>query len=116
MDQAVHPQANPILEMFGSMKKEQEGTFAALKQDDLIWKQLGESIFYDLLNNYVDNLIQKLDDLEGDAMARGASSDEIVMRLAVKRLTKVNLQSLITKIERTTEQLRGGNPSRATLS
>lgn len=110
MDSAVHPQSNPILEIYGTLKKEQEGTFDELKAKDERWKEFGESIFHEMLTEYIDNLNDKMEDLEGQAFENGASSDEIVMRRAVIRLTKVNLKSIVAKIEQTTKQL--GRPTK----
>lgn len=106
-NQAVHPAGNPILEVFGKIKNEQNQTFEKLKEKDEDWKTFGQSPGYWLVKEYVQNLIARLDDLEGEAFEAGVSSDEIVMRRAVIRLTKANLLSLTNKVERTTESIRG---------
>lgn len=98
-DTAVPPQGNVILNIYGSLKKEEEGTFEALKQDDELWINFAKSPFYELVKDYIQRLNERLDDLEGAAFESGASSDEIVMRRAVARLTKLNMQSLINKVE-----------------
>lgn len=101
---AVAPTENLTVNIFGMLKKEQEKTFETLKEDDQLWKDFYNSSFFDLVDKYVDNLCESLDDLEGKAFETGASNEEIVMRRAVARLTKVNLKSLITKIEQTGKQ------------
>ena len=111
MENAVHPTGNPITDFFKVMKSEQEGTFDALKEKDEMWSQFGNSSFYGLVKDYIDRLIQKMDDLEGEAFEKGASSDEIVMRRAVVRLTKANLKSLTNKVDGTTRQLAGAGAS-----
>ena len=107
MESAIPPQSNPITDIFVKVKSEQEQIFNGLKEKDELWSQFGQSSFYGLVREYVDRLIQKLDDYEGEAFEKGASSDEIVLRRAVARLTKANLLSLTQKVERTTEQLAG---------
>ena len=107
MEGAIPPQANPITDIFVKVKSEQEQIFDGLKEKDELWSQFGQSSFYGLVKEYVDRLIQTLDDYEGEAFKNGASSDEIVLRRAVARLTKANLLSLTQKVERTTEQLAG---------
>lgn len=109
MDQAVHPEGNPILEIFGEIKNEQVKTFEKLKEKDEAWKRFGQSAEFGLVKEYIENLIQRMDDLEGEAFEKGVSSDEIVMRRAVIRLTKANLLSLVNKVERTTESV--GKPA-----
>lgn len=115
-NQAVHPTGNPILQIFSDLKSEQMTAFDALKEKDELWKKLAESPFLPLLKSYITNLVDHLDNLEGEAFANGASSDEIVMRRAVYRLTKANLFSIITKIEQTAEGVRGTAPARPTVS
>jgi hypothetical protein len=107
MEQAIPPSGNPILEIFGKIKNEQVKTFDALKEKDEDWKTFGMSPGYWLVKEYIDNLVTRMDDLEGEAFEAGVSSDEIVMRRAVIRLTKANLLSLTNKVERTTESIRG---------
>ncbi len=106
-EQAVHPAGNPILEVFGKIKNEQKLSFDLLKEKDEEWKNFGQSPGFWLVKEYIENLITRLDDLEGEAFEAGVSSDEIVMRRAVIRLTKANLLSLIQKVERTTDTIRG---------
>ncbi len=108
---AIHPTSNPILEIFGKIKNEQNKTFDALKEKDEDWKTFGVSPGYWLVKEYIENLITRLDDLEGEAFEAGVSSDEIVMRRAVIRLTKANLLSLVNKVERTTESIKGRGAS-----
>lgn len=108
---AIPPSGNPILEIFGKIRNEQVKTFDSLKEKDEEWKQFGQSEGYWLVKEYVEGLIDRLDDLEGEAFEAGVSSDEIVMRRAVIRLTKANLLSLTQKIERTTDTVRGAKGS-----
>ncbi len=106
-DQAVHPTGNPILEIYGKINDEQKKTFDSLKEKDQDWKDFGMSPGYWLVKEYIEHLIESLENLEGNAFEAGVSSDEIVIRRAVIRLTKANLLSLIQKVERTTESVRG---------
>ena len=101
---AVVPQDNMVINIFGILKKEEEGTIERLKQDDELWSLFYRSEYFEMIDKFINNLCIKLDDLEGDAFENGASNEEIVMRRAVARLTKVNLKSLITKIEQTGKQ------------
>jgi hypothetical protein len=107
MNQAVQPQALPILEIFGKMKAEQEVTIDSIMEKEELWSALGKSEFYHLIKDYVNSLVNSLDDLEGKALENGASLEEIGIRRVVNRLTRTNLLSLVTKIERTAEQFRG---------
>jgi len=104
LDSAVHPQDNVVINVYGSLKQEQEKTFEDLKEGDQRWKDLYESSYFEMIETFVKGLCEKMDDLEGEAFENGASNEEIVMRRAVARLTKVNLKSLITKIEQTGKQ------------
>lgn len=106
MNTAIPPQGNVILNIYGTLKKEEEGTFEALKADDELWNQFAQSPFYDLIKTYMDRLLERLDELEGAAFEANASSDEIVMRRAVARLTQLNFKSLVTKVDGTTKPIR----------
>lgn len=101
---AVTPQALPILEIFGKMKKEQDVTFDALKEKDEKWKEFGQSYFYPMVKDYIDGLNNALDELEAKAFESGASLEEIGLRRAVNRLVKANLLSLTAKVDGTTNQ------------
>jgi hypothetical protein len=101
---ALTPQALPIMQIFGNMKKEQETTFDALKEADIRWQEFGNSYFYGMIKEYIDNLNNALDELEARAFESGASLEEIGLRRAVNRLVKANLNSLTNKVNGTTRQ------------
>lgn len=103
-DQAVTPQALPILEIYGKMKKEQEVTFDALKEQDEKWKEFGTSSYYEMIKKYIDGLIAGFDELENTAFESGATLDEIGLRRVVNRLVKSALQSLTTKVNGSVRQ------------
>lgn len=100
---AIAPQ-DVVINIFGSLKKEQEKTFETLKEDDKLWKEFYGSSYYEMIEKYINSLCANLDSLEDQAWEVGASEKEIVMRRAVARLTRVNLKSLLTKIEQTGKQ------------
>lgn len=116
MNQAVHPQAFPIIEIYGKMKKEQEVTFDSLKEKDERWREFGNSSFYGLVKEYIDGLNNALDELEAKAFEAGASLEEIGLRRAVNRLVKANLASLVSKVDGTIRQSKSAQPDGATVS
>lgn len=100
-DDAVAPQDNVVINIYGKLKQEQGGTFEALQDKDKLWKEFANTSYFQMVKDYVESLCEKLDDLEGNAFESGASNEEIVMRRAVARLTKVNLRSLIARADGT---------------
>lgn len=115
---AVPPSTNPVVQIYGSLKKEQDQTFEDLKNKEEEWVNFYKSGFFFLVKEYIDNLLNSLENLEGQAWENGASSDEIVMRRAVMRLTKSNLLSLVNKVEqtRTVRSNTGGAKTESSLS
>ena len=74
---AVVPQDNMVINIYGILKKEEEGTAERLKQDDELWSLFYKSEYFEMIDKFINNLCSKLDDLEGDAFENGASNDEI---------------------------------------
>lgn len=114
MEYAIQPDAPSL--PFGKIAEDQKKLHQIIDPDDEKWSMLGEHPMYPLLKGYIQKLIDGLDDLEGKAFEAGASLQEIGLRRAVNRLTKANLQSIITKIEKTTDivnenrkRVTGGN-------
>ena len=98
---ALTPTDNVVINIYGDLKKQEEDTFKDLQDRDLLWKEFRGSSYYKLVEEYVDNLVDKLDGFEGEAFESGATNEEIVMRRAVVRLTKTNLKSLLAKADGT---------------
>lgn len=89
---------------FGKIRKEQESAYVKLQRDDeAFWTNLRLHGVYPRLKKYILDLCDSLDQLEEQALYQGASVEEIGVRRIVNRLTKSNLMSLVTKVERTTE-------------
>lgn len=105
IETAIAPNAMSVT--FKGIKQEQENLYKKLKQDDVdFWAELPKHGTYDKIKQYILNLIDGLDELEGKAFEAGASLEEIGLRRAVNRLTKSNLMSLITKVEKTVEAVK----------
>ena len=77
------------------------------KEDEQFWTNLKLHGVYPRLKKYITDLCSSLDALEDAAMGSGASVEEIGVRRIVNKLTKSNLMSLFTKVERTTEVIHG---------
>ncbi len=99
---------------FGKIKKEQESVYEKLqREDEAFWTNLRLHGVYPRLKKYILDLCNGIDQLEEGALDSGASVEEIGVRRIVNRLTRANLMSLVTKVERTTEVInarkQGGN-------
>lgn len=102
MEGAIPPSGMPTI--FKNIKEDQNKLFSKLKEEDeAFWAELPKHGTYEKIKDYILGLIEGLDDLEGKAFDNGASLEEIGLRRAVNRLTKANLMSLITKVEKTVE-------------
>lgn len=118
MDEAIHPTVNPVVKIYGELKDEQEKSFNTLRDKEEQWARFTASEFYYLIKEYIEHLNESLENLEGAAWENNASSDELVIRRAVMKLTKANLLSLIKKADgsRDTRSDQGGNRKESTLS
>ena len=105
-NQAVVPQDNLIIKVYGDLKKEQETSFETLKGDDKLWAEFFKSSYFEIVKKYIKGLCDFLDSNEDNAFESGVSNEEIVMRRAVARLTRVNLNSLVSKVEQTGKQTK----------
>lgn len=89
---------------FGKIRKEQESVYEKLqREDEAFWTNLKLHGVYPRLKKYILDLCDGLDQLEEGALINGASVEEIGIRRVINKLTKANLMSLITKVERTSE-------------
>lgn len=89
---------------FGKIRKEQESAYEKLqREDEAFWTNLKLHGVYPRLKKYILDLCESLNNLEETAMYNGASVEEIGTRRIINSLTKANLMSLITKVERTQE-------------
>lgn len=92
---------------FQGIKKQQETLYDKLKSDDEeFWAELPKHGTYEKIRQYIINLCDGLDELEGKAIDSGATTEEIGFRRLINRLTKANLMSLITKVEKTVEAVK----------
>lgn len=97
---AIQPEAFT----YKTVKKEQESIYAKLqREDEAFWTNLKLHGVYPRLKKYIMDLCDSLDQYEEVAYKSGATVEEIGVRRIVNRLTRSNLMSLITKVERTSE-------------
>lgn len=113
-DQAAIPPSGDIAFIFNKVRTEQAKTVSELEEDDELWAALGESPMYRVLKTYVEGLTSRLDQLEDSALDAGASVYEIGIRHVVNRLTRENLQSIITKVQTTTDAAKQRRQSGST--
>lgn len=109
MDDAVTPTS--FSDVFTKVKSEQEKLIDSLQEQDQVWVTLADNPAYGRLKEFILSLIDGLDELEGKAMENGARLEEIGMRRLVNRLTKVNLMSVINKVEKTAEYIKSRGAS-----
>lgn len=113
MENAIPPSGMPMI--FKNIKKDQEDLFTKLKEEDeAFWADLPKHGTYGKIKEYILSLIDGLDELEGKAFDNGASLEEIGLRRAVNRLTKANLMSFITKVEKTVETVNTNRKNKQT--